>query len=92
MRIFERYTRGNYSSYEDFRANFKINAPDNFNFAYDVTDVLAEEKPDKCALLWTNVAGEEKRFTFAELKRLSDRAANYFASEGIEKGDRVMLI
>ena len=54
MRMFERYTTTGFSSYEDFVKNFKINAPDDFNFAYDVMDVLAEEKPEKLALLWTN--------------------------------------
>ena len=49
MRMFERYTTTGFSSYEDFVKNFKINAPDDFNFAYDVMDVLAEEKPEKLA-------------------------------------------
>ena len=58
MRMFERYTTTGFSSYEDFVKNFKINAPDDFNFAYDVMDVLAEEKPEKLALLWTNLEGD----------------------------------
>ena len=71
MRMFERYTTTGFSSHEDFVKNFKINAPDAFNFAYDVMDVLAEEKPEKLALLWTNLEGDVRRFTFADLKRLS---------------------
>lgn len=47
MRIFEKYTRAEYEDYYDFKKNFRINAPETFNFAYDVMDVLAEEKPDK---------------------------------------------
>lgn len=92
MRMFERYTTTGFSSYEDFVKNFKINAPDDFNFAYDVMDVLAEEKPEKLALLWTNLEGDVRRFTFADLKRLTDKAANFFYSQGIRKGDMVMLI
>ena len=92
MRAFERYTKGSYESYEDFVENFKIDAPENFNFAYDVMDYLAEEKPDKLALLWTDLEGNERRFTFSDLKKLSDKAANFFTSAGIRKGDMVMLI
>ena len=45
-------------------------------------DVLAEEKPEKLALLWTNLEGDVRRFTFADLKRLTDKAANFFYSQG----------
>lgn len=92
MRIFEKYVKADYSSYEDFKENFKINVPERFNFAYDVLDELAKTKPDKEALVWVNEKGPRKTFTFADLKRLSDKAANYFLSLGIKKGDKVMLI
>ena len=71
---------------------FKVNVPKHFNFAFDVMDELARTKPQKTALLWTNDKGGEKSFTFADMKRLSDQAANYFLSAGIKRGDRVMLI
>lgn len=92
MRIFEKYVKADYSSYEDFKENFKINVPERFNFAYDVLDELAKTKPDKEALVWVNEKGPRETFTFADLKRLSDKAANYFLSLGIRKGDKVMLI
>ncbi len=92
MRIFEKYVKADYTSYEDFKANFKINVPERFNFAYDIVDVLAAEKPDKRALVWVHEKGEKRVFTFADLRRLSDKAANYFKSLGIKKGDKVMLI
>ena len=66
--------------------------PENFNFGYDVVDALAAQKPDKLAMIWTNVAGAERRFTFADIKRESDRAAAFFAQQGVGKGDSVMLI
>lgn len=81
-----------FTSQEDYIANLKINVPENFNFAYDVVDVYAKEQPDKKALLWTNDHGAEIQFTFADLKRESDKAASYFQSLGIGKGDCVMLI
>ncbi len=92
MRIFEKYVKADYSSYEDFSQNFKVKVPQRFNFAYDILDVLAETKPDKRALVWVKETGENKTYTFAEMKKWSDKAANYFRSLGIKKGDAVMLI
>lgn len=71
---------------------FKPKYNDNFNFAYDCVDALAELFPDKQALLWTNEDGEEKSFTFSQISKMSSAAANAFLSSGIEKGDRVMLV
>ena len=65
---------------------------DKFNFAYDVVDELGTRKPDKLAMLYVNEDGEERRFTFQDMKRESARVANYFKSLGIKKGDRVMLV
>lgn len=90
--LFEKYVRKDYEDYEDFYKNYKLNVPENFNFAYDCMDVLAEKSPDKLAMRWTNVAGDKRDFTFAEMKYYSDKTANYLKSLGIKKGDAVMLI
>ena len=91
--MIERFlTQTRFTSEEDYRKNLHFNIPENFNFAYDVMDVWAEEQPDKVALIWTNDEGEEKIFTFADIKRESDQAAAYFASLGIGRGDMVMII
>ncbi len=90
--LFENYVRKDYEDYEDFYKNYKLNVPENFNFAYDCMDVLAEKSPDKLAMRWTNVAGDKRDFTFAEMKYYSDKTANYLKSLGIKKGDAVMLI
>ena len=79
-------------SQEDYRKNLHIRVPENFNFGYDVVDAYAAEQPGKEALLWTDDQGAEIRFTFADIKRESDRTASYFQSLGIGKGDVVMLI
>ncbi len=84
--------KAHFESYEDFMANFKVNVPENFNFGYDVVDKWAETQPDKKALLWTNDKGETIQFTFADIKRESDKTASFFASQGIGRGDMVMLI
>lgn len=81
-----------FSSYEDFIENFEINIPDNFNFAYDVVDEIANKTPDKTALVWCDENGSEASFTFSQLKTYSDKTANFFKKAGIKKGDPVMLI
>ncbi len=66
--------------------------PPDFNFAYDVVDRIAREQPGRRALEWCNVAGEERTLSFEDVARESDRAASFFRSLGIGRGDRVMLI
>ncbi len=63
-----------------------------FNFAFDVVDALGRRKPDKLAMLHVSLDGTERRFTFRDMKKESARAANYFKSLGIKRGDRVMLV
>lgn len=81
-----------FDSYEDFKANYRCKEPESFNFAYDIVDEWARIQPDKLALVWTNDAGDVQRFTFTDIKKLSDRAANVFAAQGVKKGTVVMLI
>lgn len=81
-----------FTDFDDFKSNYKLLVPDNFNFAYDVVDEWAAKAPDKRALLWTNDKGEMREFTFAQLKEESDRTASYLQSLGIGKGDMVMVI
>ncbi|MCP9612356.1 AMP-binding protein [Coprobacter tertius] len=81
-----------FSSQEDFMQNFKVKVPFDFNFGYDVVDEWAKTHPDKKALCWTNDKGEHIDFTYADIKRESDKTASYFQSLGIGHGDMVMLI
>lgn len=72
--------------------NFSLNVPEDFNFAYDVVDEMARLEPQKTAMVWCNEEGEERFFTYADMKKYSDKTANFFLSLGIGKGDMVMLI
>lgn len=93
MNLAYRYLdRETFTSYEDFAQNFKINVPESFNFAYDIIDEYARLEPEKLALVWCDDAGEEKSFTFKDLKFWSDKTANFLKNNGIKKGDKVMLI
>lgn len=89
----ERYVSpSKFTSYEDFKANFRINVPDNFNFGFDIVDDYARLCPEKTALVWCNDKGDERIFTFAEISRLSNQVANSLKSLGIRRGDAVMMI
>jgi acetyl-CoA synthetase len=81
-----------FTSYADFLKNFRINIPAQFNFAFDVVDETALQTPGKVAMVWCDDKGSEHIFTFGEMKLYSDKAANFFRSAGIRKGDMVMLI
>lgn len=71
---------------------YDLQVPGPFNFAYDVIDRIADHEPDRRAMFWINEAGDQKTISFEEFRQQSDRAAAYFLSLGIQKGDRVMLI
>ena len=91
--LLDRYLpRIDFDSYEDFKQNYKVNVPENFNFGFDIVDEWAKQEPEKNALLWVDDYGTEKRFTFTDISRLSARVANMLKSLGIKKGSVVMLI
>ncbi len=91
MSIYKNYCREEFDE-EGVLKRFTLHYPDHFNFGYDVVDRIAEETPDKRAMVWCNVEGEEKIFTFEDVRSYSNRIANIFKEAGIGHGDRVMLI
>ena len=91
--MLEKYLpRVEFDSYEDFIEGYRVNVPGDFNFGFDVIDGWAALDKGKLALVWCDDHGEEREFTYSELSSLSNRAANYFASLGIGKGDVVMCV
>ncbi|HEY6000457.1 MAG TPA: AMP-binding protein [bacterium] len=93
MEILSRFLpRAEFSSYDDFFSNFRVEVPAGFNFAFDVVDERAARTPQAPALVWCDPDGREAAFTFADVKAWSDRAANVFAAAGVKKGDAVMLV
>ena len=65
---------------------------DRFNFAFDIMDELAREHPDQMAMLHLDISKKERRFTFEDFRKMSNRAANYYKALGIKRGDRIMLV
>lgn len=84
--------RTDFSSYEDFKANYQLNVPPDFNFAYDVIDEWARLDPQKPALVRVDDDDNESRYTFKQLAEYSCRAANFFTAHGVVKGDFVLLV
>ncbi|MDN9009786.1 acetate--CoA ligase [Brevibacillus laterosporus] len=61
------------------------------NMAYEAIDRHANsEKKDKVALVYSDSTREES-YTYAELRRLSNRFANVLHDLGVTKGDRVFI-
>ncbi|WP_010424336.1 AMP-binding protein [Anaerophaga thermohalophila] len=93
MQLYKKYLdQPEFESLADFRNNFRIKIPENFNFAYDIVDEYARLEPEKVALVWVNDEGEHRNFTYRELKEESDKTASWFQSLGFERGDKIMLI
>ena len=95
MPMYETYTgrhRDDYATLEDLQKNYKLTWPDDFNFSYDCLDKMAAETPDARAIVWVSADGESRTFTFADVKRLTDKTANWFAAQGVGRGDMVMLV
>ena len=71
---------------------YSLHYPENFNFGYDIVDDIAVNDPDRVAMVWDSEDEGEHEFTFADIKRLSDKTANFLSDLGIKKGDMVLLI
>ncbi|MGN1045431.1 MAG: AMP-binding protein [Candidatus Methanomethylophilaceae archaeon] len=89
--INQRYVRETYDE-NGLLSGFDIECPEDFNFGYDVVDDIAVNDPERRALVWAHENGESRTFTFADIKRMSDKTCNYLTSKGIGKGDFVMLV
>lgn len=80
------------SSYEEFVHEFALNVPENFNFAYDVLDSIADEDPERLAMVHVDDSGTRNDYSFAWFQEQSAKLAGALEAQGLKKGDRVMLI
>lgn len=80
------------SNYAEAYAKFRWELPETFNYARDVVDAIAAETPDKLALIWCDDTARERRFTFADISRLTSRFANVLVASGLGRGDRVLVM
>jgi acetyl-CoA synthetase len=77
-------------TYEEIRRDFRWNLPEHFNIGVDVCDKWAAD-PDRLALVYVDSGGAVRRFTFAQLRDLSNRLANALTALGVTRGDRVAV-
>jgi acetyl-CoA synthetase len=75
-------------SWEELRDACDWDGRSELNFAHESVDRHADD--DSLALLWRGADGEERRYSFSEFARNSDRVANILSELGVEKGDRVV--
>ena len=81
------------TDYAEARRTFRLEVPERFNYARDVVDAWAAREPGKLALVAVAPDGEGiRRFSFADVSRESNRAANFFAAQGVRKGDRIFVM
>jgi acetyl-CoA synthetase len=79
------------STYEDVYRSFRWQVPEHYNIAVDICDKWADQRY-RLALIYEDEDGRSEKFTFWDLKRLSNRLANALEAFGIERGDRVGIL
>ena len=78
-------------SYREIYDAFRWNVPQRFNIATACCDRWAAD-PDRVALIHEQPDGQVRRYTFAELRELSNRCANMLVGLGLQRNDRVLLL
>ncbi|MDN3714202.1 AMP-binding protein [Paracoccus cavernae] len=78
--------------YDTAVANYRFDCPENFNFAFDVIDDIAQNR-DKTAVLAVSGDGEHvAEYSYGDLSARSSRFANMLSGLGLEKGDYAVLV
>ena len=91
LNIHQRYCTETFDAQGNL-TSFRTNCGRHFNYAYDVIDEIGRVEPERMAMIWRNPEGEEHDLRFSDIARWSNKAANFFLSQGIKRGDRVMVI
>jgi acetyl-CoA synthetase len=78
-------------TYEEVYNNFEWQIPEYYNIGVDVCDKWAHEKY-RLALIYVDPDGGEQKYSFWELKNMSNQLANALKANGIEREDRVGIL
>ena len=78
--------------YDGALAAFRWPDLTHFNFGFDWFDVVAAEQPDVPALWIVNDDGTEDQLTYAEMADRSAQLAAWLRAEGVDRGERVLLV
>lgn len=76
---------------ESLRREFRWDVPEFFNIGIDVCD-QHRDRADQVAIYYENTAGEQRSYTFGELRDQSNRLGNALRELGVAGGDRVAVI
>jgi len=79
------------NNYEEVYKSFKLDVPEYYNWARDEFDPWGKN-PEKLALWVVDDFGNEQKFTFAELTKLSNQLANVFRANNIQPGDKIIIV
>ena len=78
-------------TYEEVCHNFKWEIPEYYNIGVDVCDKWAGDK-HRLALIYIDPQGKKQKYTFRELRKISNQFANALKANGIERTDRVGIL
>jgi acetyl-CoA synthetase len=78
-------------NYTEVYDAFRWEVPDFYNIGVDICDKWARQRY-RLALIYEDEAGRIEKYTFWELKQLSNRLANGFKACGIDPGDRIGIL
>jgi len=79
-------------NYKKEYENWKWNIPKEYNIGYDCVDKHTKTvKRNKVALYWENAEGETDKFTYNDMKSLTDKFGNALKNLGFKKGDRFLI-
>lgn len=84
------YVSPNMPEYDRYYDHFRWTIPKRFNFGRDVVDRWAED-PGRLALHWEDQNGRTLRFTFRDMRVLSNQLGNALRSLAVRPGDRVIV-
>jgi acetyl-CoA synthetase len=78
-------------NYGEVYDSFRWDIPEIYNIGVDICDKWARQRY-RLALIYQDQNGQVAKYTFWDLKRLSNRLANGFKSAGLKQGDRIGLL
>ena len=79
-------------SYDELAAEFAWKIPERFNIGAAVCDDWAEREPEREALVYVEEGGDTARYSYADLRRLSNQLANLLVSRDVKPGDRIGVL
>ena len=78
-------------TYDEVYNSFHWKVPDFYNIGVDICDKWAHQRY-RLALVYESDEGQVEKFTFWDLKQLSNRLANGFKASGIGRGDKIGIL